>query len=273
MRARGSLLWVCALLALGCGERPLEPRGPTPGVPHYRFVTYNIAHFTSGDPTLSAVGETNGDVIALQEVDPSWRAQLIERYCAEYPYMLFHAAGGPEGLGVLSRYPLAQGGFLPAPEDWHPAWHTVVQTPSGPIQILNVHLRALFDGSSDPVGSYFNTGDDHVYEMDLFVSALAEDTPTVVLGDFNEGVGGPAIGFLEARGYRNALPLYHPGQPTWRAPSVANQMQMTIDHILFDGAFEPLDSFVLDRGASDHLPVVAHLELPGAVAHSRSPVR
>ncbi len=70
MRTRGSLLWVCALFALGCGERPLEPRGPTPGVPQYRFVTYNIAHFTSGDPTLSAVGETNGETASNRSFAP-----------------------------------------------------------------------------------------------------------------------------------------------------------------------------------------------------------
>ena len=35
---------------------------------------------------------------------------------------------------------------------------------------------------------------------------------------------------------------------------------MTIDHILFDRAFVPLNAYVLDSGNSDHLPVVAHLE-------------
>lgn len=263
MRAGWFVLWCCSLLALGCGERPLEPREPTPGVPHYKLVTYNIAYFTSGDPTLSAVGETDGDVIALQEVDPEWADQLAERYVADYPYMLFRAEEGPKGLGVMSRFPIADGGFHDAPKDWHPAWHVLVQTPSGPIQLLNVHLRALFDGSSDPVGSYFNTSNDHVNEMYLFTSACLEDVPTVVLGDFNEGVGGEAVEYLEDRGYRNALPLFHPGQPTWHAPSVANQMQMTIDHVLFDSAFEPLNAYVLDIGTSDHMPVVAHLEMPG----------
>jgi len=267
------LLLVVSCAWLGaCGERPLEPRDPTPGVPHYRFVTYNIAFPKAGDgDTLGAVGETHGDVIALQETNAAWRDALTERYSEEYPYMLFKALDGPEGLGVLSRFPLVDEGFLPGPEDWHPAWHVRVETPAGPVQILNVHLRALFDGSGDPVSSYFQTGGDHLYEMKQFLSQCEPALPSIVLGDFNEGVDGQAINYLEDHGFDNALPLYHPGQPTWHMSSVADQMQMTIDHVLFDSSFAPLNAYVLDTGNSDHWPVVAHLETRWVTP--RAPVR
>ena len=87
-----------------------------------------------------------------------------------------------------------------------------------------------------------------------------KDVPTLVLGDFNEGVGGVAVEYLEDRGYTNALPLYRPGQFTWRGNSVANQFTQTLDHVLFDSSFEPLNAWVTDTGGSDHLPVVVHLE-------------
>jgi endonuclease/exonuclease/phosphatase family metal-dependent hydrolase len=266
---RTGVLWLglCWSLVVGCGERPLEPRDPTPGVPHYRFATYNIAHTMSGDySTLRAVGKTDGDVIALQEINPAWRDLLSAHYAEAYPYMLFHALDGPKGLAFLSRFPLVDAGVLAAPNGWHPAWRVVVETPSGPIQLLNVHLRAMFDGSGNPVSSYLDTGDDHLLEIKLYLAQLEQLIPSVVVGDFNEGVGGRAITYLEGRGYRNALPLYRPGQPTWRAPSLANQAAMTIDHVLFDPAFEPLNAYVIAAGRSDHWPVVAHLELPGHAA-------
>lgn len=261
MLARTCSVLVLSLITFGCGERPLEPRSATPGVPDYHFATYNMAYTKAGDDsTLRAVGETHGDVIALQEINAKWQQLLTARYEEDYPYMLFHAEEGPKGLGFLSRFPLEDGGVLPAPEDWHPAWRVTAQTPAGPIQILNVHLRALFDASGNPLSSYLATGDDHAQEIELFLASCEPDVPLVVLGDFNEGTGGAAIRHLEQRGYRNALPLYHPGQPTWHAKSVANQLTLTIDHVLFDDAFAPLNAYVLDAGRSDHLPVVAHLE-------------
>ncbi len=259
-----SLLVVSLLFAAGCGERPLEPRDPTPGVPHYRFATFNVAFPKAGEPsTTSAVGATGADVIALQETNSQWRKALEERYADSYPYMLFHELDGPDGLAVLSRFPLEDRGFLPGPDGWHPAWHVLVSTPAGTVQLLNVHLRAFFDGGGNPVSSYLSTQSDHLYEMKLFVEQCAEGYPSLVLGDFNEDPDGKAVEFLESKGYRNALPLYHPGQPTWKGRSVAGQMDMTIDHVMFDGSFEPLNAWVDGGGKSDHLPVVAHLEASG----------
>lgn len=254
-------VFLCSAVLCGCGERPLQPREPTPGVPHLRFVTYNLHFPEAGDAeTLDAIARAQGDVVCLQEVNAAWQAALSRRYSASYPYMLFEAREGPAGLGVLSRYPLREEAYLPGPNGWHPAWQLRVTTPAGEIQILNVHLRAVFDGTGDPLSSFANTGDDHVLEIRLFSENLSPDQAAVVLGDFNEGVDGAAIEYLERRGYRNALPLFHPGQPTWRAPSVAGQLELTIDHVLFNAAFEPLYAYVVPGGGSDHLPVVAHLE-------------
>jgi endonuclease/exonuclease/phosphatase family metal-dependent hydrolase len=258
------LTWLpigCGLLC-ACGERPLEPREPTPGVPHFLFATYNVHFPEAGDRnTLEAVATTNADVICLQEINAAWQASLIARYETDYPYRLFHPLDGPDGLGILSRFPLEDYGVRTVPEGWHPAWHVVAITPAGPVQLLNVHLRAVFDGGDgNPFASYFDTGSDHSYELESYDRHLIPGLPSLVLGDFNEGVDGEGIERLEHQGYRNALPLYHPGQPTWRARSVGGQLELTIDHVLFDGAFEPLNAYVLNRGGSDHLPVIAHLE-------------
>ena len=84
----------------------------------------------------------------------------------------------------------------------------------------------------------------------------------LIAGDFNEGTSGAAIRYLQENGYQNILPLYHPGQPTWRYDkTVGGQFTQTIDHILFDDAFESLNAWVVNSGASDHLPVLAHLQV------------
>lgn len=253
---------LCALSAVACGERPLEPRDPTPGVPHFRVQSYNVESSDHDDPdTIGAVGKNDADVVCLQETTPDFEAVLQERYADQYPYQLYrHHWPGPAGLAVLSKFPVEDSGWHAGPNGWHPAWHVIVDTPDGKFQILNVHLRSKSEGNGNIVSSYLSSNDDHLYEIDLFMQQCNNGLPSIVLGDFNEGLGGVALRYLEDRGYRNILPLYRPGQHTWRHSSVANQFTQTLDHILFDTAFEPLNAWVSNVGGSDHLPVVAHVE-------------
>jgi endonuclease/exonuclease/phosphatase family metal-dependent hydrolase len=245
----------------GCGEPPLEPRDPTPGVAHFRFTTYNVHYPEARDSsTIAAIRATHGDIVCLQETNAEWRDSLFMAFANDYPYIVFQELEEASGLGVLSRFPLIDQGILEHAEGWHPGWHLTVETPAGPIELLHVHLRASFDGEGNPITSYLNTGTDHVQQVRSYVKHLSAELPRVVLGDFNEGIDGASIEFLEGKGYRNALPLYHPGQPTWLGTSVGEELELTVDHVLFDRRFAPLNAYALNRGGSDHLPVVAHLE-------------
>ena len=256
-------MWVLPIFAVAaCVEAPLEPREPTPGHAHFTIQTFNVELTDAYDAdTVAAVGSSGAEIVALQEANAAWKDVLLTEYRDVYPYMLFRLdAGGAGTLAMLSVYPLEDLGFHEGPGDGHPAWHVLVQSPMGAVQVLNVHLRPMFSGGSDPVDSYLSVGDDHVGEISRYADACSDGVPTIVVGDFNEGPGGEAIGWLEDRGFQNALPLFHPGQETWRHPSVGDTFAETIDHILFDTAFDPLNAWVEVRGDSDHLPVIAHLE-------------
>lgn len=246
-------------LALVACAAPLEPRRPD-GKPHLTVATFNV-YFPAwrDEATVRAVGATNADVVLLQEVDPGWEDVLRERYASRYAHLLFQTRGGSRGLAVLSRYPVEDGGIVVAPaRGFHFAWILHLDTPMGRVQALNLHLRSALRGSGSALENYFSMGSDHGEEVRSFVAHLSGE-PTIVVGDFNEGPDGPSLAWLERRGFRNALPLFHPGQPTWRGRSVAAQFQMSIDHVLFDGTFEPLDAYVVQEGNSDHFPVVAWL--------------
>ena len=242
---------------------PLSPREAAEDTPSYVVMTYNIHRDRAGDAsTLEAIGASNADIICLQEPTPAWERVIRERYAEAYPHMLFHPAEDAGGLAILSRFPLEDDGIISVEDEWHPAWHAIVHTPAGKVQVMNVHLRAAFDGKSNPVSSYTQTSRDHVTQMTSYMREAHETIPTIVLGDFNESPRGDTIRMLEARGFRNALQLFHPGQFTWRVRSLADSLDMAIDHILFDDSFEPLNAWVDRGGGSDHFPVLAHLELP-----------
>ena len=248
----------------GCGKRPLEPRDPTPGVPYFRIATFNCDDKEESDPaTIEAVGETGADVIALEEITPAWEANLRARYGKQYPYMAFRP-NGAAGLAMLSIYPISEPQLLPAPNGFHPAWYTSVKTPAGWLRVLTVHLHSPDVGGLSSVSALQSLPGQHVEEMQDFTASAFDGGPTIVLGDFNEGPDGAAVSWLEDRGFDNALPLYHPGQFTWRHASVGNQFEQDLDHILFNGWLEPLNAYVIEAGNSDHIPVVALFQAPQA---------
>jgi endonuclease/exonuclease/phosphatase (EEP) superfamily protein YafD len=252
----------------GCIARPLEPRDPDPGAFHFTIETYNLNNDEGGDlDTLAAIGQADADVVCLQEVTAAWRSAIEARYDLWYPYRMFKVdpGGGAAGLGILSRFPVTDGGWRPGPNGWHPAWNHIVDTPHGRFGILNAHLRNATGENGNTIQSYLRTDEDHLYEIKEFTASCTKIMPSIVLGDFNEGTNGAAVRYLEASGYQNVLPLYHPGQPTWRyKATIGAQFTQTLDHLLFDSSFESLNAWVVNAGSSDHLPLVAHFQAAGA---------
>jgi endonuclease/exonuclease/phosphatase family metal-dependent hydrolase len=260
-----AVLVALALALTGCATQPLTPRSASDNRAHYVVESYNVECGKHSDATIiDAVGAGDADIVFLQETTPEYEAVLRRRYSRRYPHQRYqHNApnSGAAGLAVLSRFPVLDRGHHPAPHGWHPAWHVEVETPSGPIQILHVHLRAKLSGRGNDLLALLLVGDDHLREITHFMRWSVRDKPTLVIGDFNEEPDGAAVRWLEARGYRNALPLFRPDQHTWRHPFLGGELRQTLDHILFDRAFEPLDARVIGAGRSDHLPVVAHLQV------------
>jgi len=252
--------------AIACVDPPeMTPRAPTPGVPHVTVTSFNVNLKQYTDPTtVEAVGATEADVVCLQEVNTGWREVLRSRWHETYPFMAFEGEASG-GLAVLSKYPFRDLGVRSGFDGWHPAWHVVVDGPIGPLQILQVHLRPPYDRSAG-VTSLLDVDQAHLKEIDGFSAECDGALPTIVLGDFNESVDGPAIRYLEDRGFVNALPAFRPGQETWRYErGLYGQTVGTLDHVLYDAArLTPLNAYVKYVGRSDHLPVTLLVEaIPG----------
>lgn len=253
---------LAVIATLGCLSPPeLRPRAPTPGVPYLQIATFNVDLKRFDDePTIEAVGRTGASVVLLQEVSAGWREALEARYADEYPFRAYEGEAS-SGLAVLSKHPFEDRGVVPGVEGWHPAWHVVVDSPIGAVQVLLVHLKPPYS-RRDGVSGYFGSDEAHVREARVFHDACDSALPTIVLGDFNESYDGDAIAFLEGRGFKNVLPQFRPGQETWRyGRSIYNQAIDALDHILYQASeFDPLNAYVRYDGNSDHLPVIALFE-------------
>ncbi len=251
--------------ALSCAAPIRTPQTARPDETRLRVVTYNVNYGLAGDPaTRAAVFAHDADVIVLQETTPRWAFELgSDPAIADYPHVRFVHSRGAGGQAILSRLPLVFVETLSPPDEgWFPALRAVVDVRGRDVQLLGLHLRPPVSDGGSFVAGYWNNDRIHSAEIADYWAALEPDMPTVILGDFNESADGAAIEFLEARGLINALPLFAPGAPTWRWDTWIGEITHDLDHVMHGPDFRLLDARVVQRGRSDHLPVVVDLALP-----------
>lgn len=266
------LLPLAAALSLGCASRPARRAvEPLPDRPHVTVMTFNVNFALAGDPdTVAAIADQDADVIFLQETTADWEAVLRSNLAASHPHMVFKHWPPAGGLAVLSKRPLADVEYLPA-RDWFPAARVVLDTPLGPLQVLNVHLRPPLGDGGSVVRGYFSTKPIRQREIDAFAAALDPSIPSLVVGDFNEHEGGRALKWLrDERGMRSALPEFEPYATTWRWRTSVLTLRGRYDHIVYDRRLEPLRVEVRRAGRSDHLPVVGVFALAAGPASQGS---
>ena len=236
-----------------------------------RVATYNIHKCVGIDRRYSperiaaVVKELEVDVIALQEVvchsDRGLREHQAE-FLARAVGMEFCFGenrkhyGGDYGNVVLSRFPIASfhnhdiSVYRREPRGC--LWAEIVLPDETVIHFANLHLGTSFFERRHQVRKLMAS---HVLDDSTF------DGRRVIAGDFNEWINGLATQLFKAR-FNSIDPKLHLG--TLRTfPGIAPLLHL--DHIYFDDAFM-LRKASLHKSrksllASDHLPIVAELEI------------
>ena len=262
LRCPGFRMLLLAALAggaAGCaGTRPFEkPQGP-----HIRVLTYNVNY---GGPAprsgLEAIQEAKADIICLQETTPDWERVLRPGLAEDHPHVLFRHRGAAGGQGVFSRWPLAETAFVRPEAGWFHAWILEAKTPIGPVQILSVHLRPpASDKGRFTASAYFATKQVRLQEVRDLHARLKPGVPTLLLGDFNENDGGPPLKWLQQKGYTDALREFDRRTATWRWPTRYLTLRARLDHILYSRDLHALEARVIQKGGSDHFPLLGVFE-------------
>ena len=231
-----------------------------------RVLTFNIKHGSTmnGDFDLDRIAgvirDVNPDLAALQEVDAGTgrakRLDLVAELARRTgltgvfgPAMEFD--GGEYGVAVLSRHPLGavRREALPSPGKHEPrtALAVEVRLPDGkPLRFVSTHLEVASEADRLAQAGALN---------EVFG---ADDTPTVLAGDFNATPGSATMALLAGRWTiacgDNARPTY---------PSDAPRIK--IDYVLYRpaSAWQVLETRVIaDSVASDHCPYLVVLGTP-----------
>jgi endonuclease/exonuclease/phosphatase family metal-dependent hydrolase len=261
MRRLLALPTALAVLTLSACATTAAPVEPTDRA--FRVMTWNVNFGLPPDAAaLEILKNADVDVVLLQETTPAWHAALKTHLKRPFKYQRHHAHQAAGGLSVLSRYPIKHDELIANAVSWFPAQRTVVKTPSGQVQTLNVHLRPPLDDGLKSVVAYFATKSIRGEEVQSFTAFLDPDIPAIVAGDFNEA-DGQAVAWLERDGFDGALQRYADDATTWRWPlPVAGEITGTLDHVFVDARLQTVDAWVLYDGQSDHFPVVAWVQPP-----------
>lgn len=239
-----------------------------------RVMTLNI-HAGHGAlaRTADVIRAAKADVVALQEVDVHWgeRSHFEDQATALSaatgmdvrfgPIYRLPAAGPGQpmrefGVAILSRLPITstrnhvitrlstQGGETPRPM---PGFLQVtVQTALGAVDVFSTHL----DYRPDPAVRRAQVAD-----MLAIVRTLTN--PVVLMGDLNAPSDAP-----ELRPLFEALDDAWQGRDDIGGTYPADAPSRRIDYVLVSPRLRVLRSQVTTTNASDHLPVVADLEIP-----------
>jgi len=140
----------------------------------------------------------------------------------------------------------------------------VTETPIGPVQVANVHLRPpLNEQGRASLVSYFRTGDIRRKEIREIHRDVDPELPVLFAGDFNEHEKGDAVGLLRDLDFVDALSEFDRYTNTWEwnvGPSSLCKLRNRYDHILYSPRLRCLQARVIRGGASDHYPVLAVFE-------------
>jgi len=250
------LLPIVVTCGLWYGPRLLPTTVPPADGPVISVLTYNIAGLNDNGrdwgPVVTEIIAADADLVALQELSPSALAVLEPALTGRYPHSALYPAGGAEGSGVFSRYPIT------AEATWRGVFinqRVVVDWDGQPITLYNVH-------PPPPLGVGRFTFDERNAEIDAIITradAEPAQTPLILTGDFNMGPRTPRYDALNRR-FGDAWSQVGRGLGFTFAPAAIVPL-FRIDYVWHNDWLRPLVAEVRPAGGSDHQPIYAELSL------------
>jgi endonuclease/exonuclease/phosphatase family metal-dependent hydrolase len=243
--------------------------------PVVRVMTYNVHGCVGGDRTLAVdrvaavIAREEPDIVALQELDVGrarsarvdQAAAIAERLGMNHHFnSAFSVQGEQYGDAILSALPmrLLKSGPLPRPArltalERRGALWVEVETPDGArLQVINTHLGLVPPEQKLQVAELLGPA---------WTGGSAFADPGILVGDFNATTRYAAYKAITRR--LRDLQAGHPVPATPTFP--ARHPVLRIDHMFATPGVRCVDVWtangLLARAASDHLPLVADLEI------------
>ena len=235
---------------------PLEvpSSGSWPGAPRvFALLTTNVFQDCRDvDALLKIISDADPDLILAVETDEWWCSRLSEALRTRYPYGLTYPLSNGYGMAMFSRLELLQPTIRFLVDDAIPSIKTGVRLRSGAV----VDLYGLHPQPPAPLQDSTER-DVELIRVGLEISRTGR--PSVVLGDLNDVAWSPTTADFaragnlrdprQGRGFFNTYPARLPG------------LRYPLDYVFHTKHFSVCKMRVLPKTGSDHLPLIAVLEL------------
>lgn len=237
-----------------------------------RLLSYNIHKGIGGRDRryrlariIDVIAAQNPDILCLQEVDQGARRSRFDDQPALLAEAFFGAGNaykmnvtlkqGGYGNLLLSRWPLLQSHDIDLQMGWRKkrsAQVVEIASPTGPLVVVNHHLGLAEHERHWQIRTLLDSAP---------MQALA-DRPTVVIGDFNDWRNKLHKGLLKEAHFSrvSAPPSRFRSFPAWLPAG-------SLDKAFIRGDITLIGAHIvrsqLAREASDHLPLVVDISVPG----------
>ncbi len=234
----------------------------------YSAMAFNVLfRGANNDANVAVIAEHAPDILCVREIEGRFAGRFLKDLKADYPHRRYrpHKERPAWGVAIASRYPITQWRVFRERPYTIPAADAVVRVGTRELMVVCVHLIP-------PVARYRRSEAfwDTIERNKVLRRRQAkyllyryqnETRPVLILGDFNEGVGEPALALLKERGFQNSCDIEPDGcQMTWPAMFGPLPARFRFDHILGRNvAF--VAGRVIEGGGSDHYPVFARFSL------------
>jgi endonuclease/exonuclease/phosphatase (EEP) superfamily protein YafD len=273
-RRRGlhsSVAIACAACLGVFGPQMIPPAVQAHSGPRIRVATFNL-HYGLAEPQLAdiiaAIRAQQADVVALQELSAPAAAAIRQQLAADYPHQALAPSTELTGMGLISRYPLAE-----AQKQGAAMQTALLRIGGNSVPVINVSLtkpelkrrRLPLVRWAKYIRNYRTSKRAH--EIALLLRTIgAVQGPLVVAGDFNLSDREPVYAqFAELLhdsfretiwgfGYTFPSSLYLGAVPLSRP-------LIRIDYVWCAGGVVPTTTQVACGGVSDHCIVVADMRL------------
>ena len=228
-----------------------RPRVALAGSEPLKVMSYNIWSRNNDIQAIAAqIQAEQPDVLLLQELRRDKAQNVVKALEGLYPATDFYFTYEPRfEQGIISRYPLTP---LEASYDKGKAQKVLVETPSGPITVWNIHTTS----------GRWRTRYRQVSNLTRDIAAM--EGPLIVGGDFNTTDQTEVYGMINQylpnahwqAGWGFGFSFPSPHRPISRKTFIPSLVR--IDHIFYSHHFTIRRAATLSNaGGSDHFPVVA----------------
>ncbi len=233
--------------------------------PCLKVMTFNLdVDAADLESALRTIEQADPDVVCVQEASQRWEQALRQRLGWRYRGMAFIRPADNQygGAGILSRFAIHDHREIPkAPGGWFPSQIATIDSPLGPVQILNFHLRPPATDSGNKVIGVISARWPRKREIRQILTELKPDLPAIAMGDFNEGDDGSAVEIVRERKFTDCLSQFDRHTQTWRLQTGLIRLAERADHILHSPELHCTEAKVLPETSSDHDPVMAVIGL------------